>query len=186
MEAGLLLKIKYNYTCQKCGSRELIQSHHQIPKDDNSLIVLCAVCHSNEHPNLPKALFFNKLNQPYWRNKSASSIAKEVGVHSRTITRIAKRLNIPMGELSEQDENRIKAQTGKYFNGKSCRKYRLTQQGMGGKSVTTILPPEVVKRNAEHNGLSVIDFRKKYQAVAHYSDPNRVTYTFEPNERKAA
>jgi len=100
------LKVKANahYTCQECGSTELIQAHHKIPGDGNSLIVLCAECHSKRHPGVPKALFFSTNNQPYWHNKSASSLAKELGVHSRTVIRAAKRLKILPGELSPWDE----------------------------------------------------------------------------------
>jgi len=96
------------YTCQECGATELIQAHHEIPGDDSSLVVLCAECHSKRHPDLPRGLFFDKYLQPYWYNKSASSIAKELGVHPRTIVRVAKRLNIAHGELSTKDQARIK------------------------------------------------------------------------------
>lgn len=101
-------KANANYTCRECGSTELIQSHHQIPGDDDSIIVLCAECHSRRHPDVPRALFFNKGVQPYWHNKSASSLAKSFGVHSRTIIRAAKRLGILPGELTAQDEESIK------------------------------------------------------------------------------
>jgi len=79
-----------------------------MPGDDNSLIALCAECHSKKHPDLPKALFFNKVIQPYWRNKSASSLAKELGVHSRTVIRRAKKLQIAPGNLSRWDELLLK------------------------------------------------------------------------------
>lgn len=104
------VKAKANayYRCQECGSTELIQAHHEIPGDDNSLVVLCAECHSRKHPNLPKALFFNKGIQPYWHNKSASSLAKELGVHPRTVIRAVKRLEILPGELSSREEKLIK------------------------------------------------------------------------------
>lgn len=103
-------KANAHYICQEqeCGSTELIQSHHEIPGDDDSLIVLCAECHSRRHPDVPKALFFNKGIQPYWHNKSASSLAKELGVHPRTIIRAAKRLEILPGELSPWDEELIR------------------------------------------------------------------------------
>lgn len=104
------VKVKANarYTCQECGSTELIQAHHETPGDDSSLVALCADCHSRRHPNLPKLLFFTKNHQPYWYNKSAASIAKELGVSSRTIIRTARQLNIPTGELSPWDEELIK------------------------------------------------------------------------------
>lgn len=120
-------KANAHYTCQKCGSTELIQAHHEIPGGDDSLIVLCAECHSKKHPNMPEALFFNKRNQPYWHNKSASSLAKELGVHPRTIIRAAKRLEILPGELSPWDEELIKNNTPKLQwepKGKSVKKVR--------------------------------------------------------------
>jgi len=105
-----LFRVKANakYTCQECGSTELIQAHHEIPGDDSTLIVLCADCHSQRHPNMPKALFFNKNIQPYWHNKSAASLAKIWGVHPRTVIRIAKRLGIARGELSVNNQELIK------------------------------------------------------------------------------
>lgn len=101
-------KANANYICQECGSTELIQAHHLIPDDDDSLIVLCAECHSSKHPDVPRALFFSNGIQPYWYNKSAASLAKAFGVHSRTIIRNAKKLGILSGELSPWDEELIK------------------------------------------------------------------------------
>lgn len=105
-----ILRAKSNarYICRECGCTELIQGHHERPEDDSTIIVLCAGCHSKKHPNVPKALFFSKNKQPYWHNKSASSLAKEVGVHPRTVIRAAKRLKILPGELSPWDEELIK------------------------------------------------------------------------------
>ena len=107
--AAIRVKVKANYICAECGSTELIQAHHERPGDDSSMVPLCAECHSKKHPELPKTLFFNKTQQPYWFNKSAGSIAKELGVHSRTVIRASKRLGILKGELSTEDENLIKA-----------------------------------------------------------------------------
>jgi len=106
----LAVRVKANahYQCQECGSTELIQAHHERPGDDDSLISLCAECHSQRHPDLPKALFFTKSIQPYWHNKSASSLAQEWRVSSRTIIRAAKRLGIQSGELSPWDEELIR------------------------------------------------------------------------------
>lgn len=101
-------KLKSHYICEICGSTEFIQAHHKIPGDDTSLIALCGVCHSKQHPYVPLGLFFSKNKQPYWENKSASSIAKEMGVHPRTIYRRAKRLGIEKGTLSKDQENELK------------------------------------------------------------------------------
>ena len=101
-------KANARYTCQECGATELIQAHHEIPGDDDSLVVLCAECHSKRHPDVPKALFFSTKNQPYWRNISASSLAKKLGVHPRTVIRAAKRLEVLPGKLASKDEKQIR------------------------------------------------------------------------------
>ena len=87
----------------------MTQAHHKIPGEDSSLVALCAECHSKKHPDLPKSLFFkSKSLQPYWHNKSASSLAKELGIHPRTVIRAARRLEISPGELSPWDEELIR------------------------------------------------------------------------------
>jgi hypothetical protein len=96
----------------------MIQAHHVIPGDDSSLVPLCAECHSLKHPDLPRALFFSKRLQPYWYNKSAASLAKEINVHPRTVIRAATRLGILKGELSVEDEARIKSNIPKLQWGK--------------------------------------------------------------------
>lgn len=106
--ANTRAKANANYICKDCGSTEMIQAHHEIPGDDASLIVVCAECHSKRHPDLPHDLFTSKNHQPYWFNKSASSIARQIGVHARTIIRRAKKYGIPLGELSKENENIIK------------------------------------------------------------------------------
>lgn len=105
---AIRVKANAHYTCKECGSTELIQAHHEIPGDDDSLVPLCAECHSKKHANVPKALFFNHIQQPYWHNKSASSLARKLGAHPRTIIRAAKRLGVLPGELSQWDEELIR------------------------------------------------------------------------------
>ncbi len=96
------LRVKSNakWICQECGSTEFIQGHHQVPRDDSTIIVLCASCHSKRHPDIPYNLFFNKNNQPYWENISAASLARQLERHPRTIYRVAKKLGIKKGVLS--------------------------------------------------------------------------------------
>ncbi len=106
--AALKTKANAKYTCQECGSTELIQAHHEIRGDDNSLIALCALCHCHRHPDLPRALFFNKRSQPYWWSKSAASLAKALGICSRTVIRAARKLNILPGELTAYNEELIR------------------------------------------------------------------------------
>ncbi len=103
------LRVKSNakYTCQECGSTEFIQGHHQIPRDDSTIIPLCADCHSKKHPDVPVRSFFNKSHQPYWENISAASLARQLGKHPRTIYRIAKKLGITKGVLSDEAKTAI-------------------------------------------------------------------------------
>lgn len=108
------VKARAGYTCQVCGSTEMVQAH--APNGDHSDwtkgIALCAEHHSREHPDVPKALFFTRGHQPYWHNKSAASMARELRVHSRTVIRAAKKLGIPPGELSHEDEQRLRDPIG--------------------------------------------------------------------------
>jgi hypothetical protein len=109
-----IVKGNAKYTCIECGSTENIQAHdpthkHVDPRDGQCL---CAEHHADKHPNMPKALFLSiKNHQPYWENKSASTLASELNVHPRTIRRIANRLGIGKGFLSNRDEGKIKKTT---------------------------------------------------------------------------
>ena len=94
--------------CQECGSTTSIQLHH-ISYDPESLICLCGECHSRKHSNVPKEAFFSKPTRGYyWTNTSATYLARQMNCHCRTITRSAKKLDIPPGEeLSAVDKERI-------------------------------------------------------------------------------
>jgi len=104
--------------CQECVSTEFIQTHHEIPGDDSTIVVLCGECHSRKHPDVPKALFLSVHRQFYWFNKSASSLARQLGVHPRTVIRAAKRLEILPGDLSPWDEELIRKNIPKLSWGK--------------------------------------------------------------------
>ena len=108
VSANVMVKANANYACSRCSSTENVQAHHRVPGDDSSLIVLCGECHSNQHPNIPKGLITCvKSHQPYWCNKSAGSIARELGVHTRTIIRVSRRLGIPQGSITMTDLARL-------------------------------------------------------------------------------
>jgi hypothetical protein len=107
-------KASASYTCCECGSTEFIQAHHVIPKDDSSIIVLCAICHHKKHPDLALGLFTNKRHQPYWENKSVYSLSREMMVHPRTIVRRAKKLGITEGVLTQEKEQAIRDYIIKY------------------------------------------------------------------------
>jgi hypothetical protein len=76
------------------------------------MVSLCANCHCEKHPELPRGLFFNKNNQPYWHNKSAASLAREIGVSSRTVIRKAANLKINRGHLNKKDEQILRKSIG--------------------------------------------------------------------------
>ena len=59
------------------------------------------------------------------------------------------------------------------------RAYKMTARGEKGLSISVSIPPEVVRRAAEEAGLSIEDFIKQYQAIAHYDRGSGVQYTFE-------
>ena len=108
-KAATRVKSNAHYTCQECGSTEYVQAHHLVPGDDSTLVSLCAECHSRKHPDIPKQLFFQKRQQPYWNNKSAGTLARQWGVCSRTVIRAARKANILPGDLSLLDEATIKS-----------------------------------------------------------------------------
>ena len=59
------------------------------------------------------------------------------------------------------------------------RNYRLRAAVPGAKSLEVTFPYQVVEREARQKGLTVPEFIKHYQAVAHYDAFDGVMYTFE-------
>ena len=105
------VKARASYQCQICGSDQMVQAH--APNGDHSDwrkgVCLCAEHHSEQHPNVPRSLFFTKVHQPYWPNISARALAAELGCHNRTVIRTAKRLGITSGApISDEDKERVK------------------------------------------------------------------------------
>jgi hypothetical protein len=101
--------INYRETeCAICGSTEHIQHHHIVPKNDDTIVCICAKCHSECHPDVPKGLFFHKFQGRHWDNISASAIARMFGVHPSTVIRNAKKLNLLGGVLSNESMQLIK------------------------------------------------------------------------------
>lgn len=104
------VKQRAGFACEKCGSTEYIQAH--APNSDHSDwtkgIALCAGCHADEHPSIPRKLFLNKNHQLYWPNISVTSVAVELGSSRRTVIRVARALNIARGiPLSDEDLDHI-------------------------------------------------------------------------------
>lgn len=106
--AATRVKSNARYVCQECGGTEFVQGHHLVPGDDSTIICLCGECHSRKHPDVPRNLFFAKSHQPYWSNKSASSLARELGRHPRTIIRAARFLEVFPGYLAKDQEQKIR------------------------------------------------------------------------------
>ena len=100
------VKQRDNYTCQECGSTELIQAHDPTGEhtDIERGISLCASCHANKHPDVPRGLFFSKSHHPRWQNMSAAAVARKVGCHRRTVIRTAKRLGLLTSDSLSVDE----------------------------------------------------------------------------------
>ena len=150
-------KSNAHYQCQNCGSTEMIQAHHVIPKNDDTIIVLCGKCHSEWHTNMPKGLFLNKRLQPYWNNKSASSLAKELKVHPRTIIRISRKPNIQPGKLSKIDKILIISNLHKNKNNQLRRKVSLKRKLVKtGNSRAVIIPSDWIRYYEEKYGKPVV------------------------------
>jgi len=134
-------KANAKYMCQECNSMEFIQAHHNTPGDDNDLVVLCALCHSRRHPSIPIGLFTNKTHQPYWQNKSAGALGRELGIQPQTIILRAKRLKIQKGDLSIKDEQRLKergkygGQTRKLARNEQVRRYKQEHPELSWKEI---------------------------------------------------
>jgi len=87
--------------CQVCGSNEGLQAHHIILVSEGGSdelgngTALCASCHADEHPAVPRALFFSQANGPTIAAKwNATSLAAGLGCCARTVVRAARRLGI--------------------------------------------------------------------------------------------
>lgn len=107
---AIKVKARANYQCQVCGSDKMVQAH--APGGDHSDwrtgVCLCAECHSQEHPTVPRNLFFTAKQQPYWTNISARAMGHELNCHNRTVIRAAKALGIPHGKpLSDRNKRRL-------------------------------------------------------------------------------
>ena len=87
--------------CQHCGGTELLQAHHKEHRanggsdDPSNGVALCAGCHADEHPDVPRALFFIKAFGPTnGKGWPATYVAGLLHCHPRSVVRHAKRLGI--------------------------------------------------------------------------------------------
>lgn len=107
---AIKVKARANYQCQACGSDNMVQAHAPggNHSDWRTGVCLCAHCHSQEHPTVPRNLFFTAKQQPYWTNISARAIAEELKCHNRTVIRAARDLGIAQGtSLSARNKERL-------------------------------------------------------------------------------
>lgn len=107
---SIKVKARANYQCKLCGANDRVQAH--APNGDHSDwrkgICLCADCHSKQHPDVPRNLFFTETQQPYWPNISARALGLEFNCHNRTVIRAAKALGIPHGKpLSDKNKSQL-------------------------------------------------------------------------------
>lgn len=66
------------------------------------------------------------------------------------------------------------------------KRYKMNAVGKDGLTTTVAIPPEVIDRKAEEEGITPEEFLKTYRAVAQYNGFEGVLYTFEkmpPKER---
>ncbi|MBM3188812.1 MAG: hypothetical protein FJZ90_08840 [Chloroflexi bacterium] len=87
--------------CQHCGSTELLQAHHIEPRanggsdDPSNGVALCAGCHADEHPDLPRNLFFISAQGPNTTEGwPATYVARLLDCHPRSVVRHARELGI--------------------------------------------------------------------------------------------
>lgn len=111
MADSVRVKARANYQCELCGSDQMVQAH--APGGDHSDwrdgVCLCAQHHSEQHPDVPRSLFFLESHQPYWPNVTAKALGREFDCHSRTVIRAAKLLGISSGFfLSAEDKERLR------------------------------------------------------------------------------
>lgn len=109
-----------NWACQECGSVEHPQAHHiKAYNGENSHlengVTLCVYCHADAHPEVPRQLFIsNAVKAEKDGHISAGKLAKELGVHPRTIVRHAVKLGIlkPMQQwtFTNQEATKLRGQ----------------------------------------------------------------------------
>lgn len=120
------IRSRDNWTCQQCGSVEYPQAHHIAPVKDyplfsyliNNGITLCVHCHADAHPEMPRNLFIaNVIKAEKEGCISAGKLAKELGVHPRTIVTRARKLDIlkPMQKwiFTEEEADSLRTQSYK-------------------------------------------------------------------------
>lgn len=171
------------YTCIICGSTELVQAHDPTGKHIDPSVgeCLCAGHHADKHPDVPRALFFNKTSQPYWDNISAASLAKRLSVHPRTIIRRAKRLGIHTGLISEEQILQI---DNIIYPKRNPPLPRPNPLGMlrrkGLKQFTVKLPWEWIINLSKKLNITTDILVKNYNAVCEFDTNAEVSYTVIP------
>ena len=63
-------------------------------------------------------------------------------------------------------------------------RYKARKAGAGNRTIQTVIPYEVVEREARRAGLSVDDFLKEYEILFRYNHFGGVHFEFVPREKK--
>lgn len=98
------VRARAGWVCEWCGSEDAVQAHH---RPDGTGVSLCRRCHAWQHMHLANLILASPTRP--WPNQTANALARELGVHNRTIIRRARRLKIPFGKpICETDIERIR------------------------------------------------------------------------------
>jgi hypothetical protein len=181
--------------CQDCGATGNLHAHHIIPislggaDDPSNGIALCPSCHADRHPDVPRGLFLNGASGgAKGGDWNATSLAADLGCCIRTITRIAKRLNIGKTgcrwAFSISDALKIKAQLRPPYpsESKSSSHQRFVPQTYNIKPIHIAIVRQVAKdhgASGESSALRFIidkyvEYEQRYGGNGHQLTPDQV------------
>lgn len=63
------------------------------------------------------------------------------------------------------------------------KEYSIRAVGEDGINTSVSIPPEVIRREAEKQGLTIDEFRKKFNAIAQYNSFDGIHYIFKLKSR---
>jgi len=117
--------------CQHCGGTELLQAHHKEHRanggsdDPSNGVALCAGCHADEHPDLPRDLFFIKAFGPTnGKGWPATYVAGLLHCHPRSVVRHARKAGIKREgsywAFTEDDLAKLRSEIHQLTNSKSA------------------------------------------------------------------
>lgn len=59
------------------------------------------------------------------------------------------------------------------------KRYTMRATGQDGANVVVTIPPAFLQREADKHNMTIVQFIRKYKAVAHYNGMDGVLYKFE-------